>query len=112
MAYTVRFQYPGAAEAAPEETATAALDGRYRLSGARALRPSRIADDGRRTYIEWPPDRTLPAVYEIDPQGRESLVNGAMRDELFVIDGVARRLIFRIDRDVARADRIAPKGSR
>jgi type IV secretion system protein VirB9 len=113
MAYRVRFQYPGAGpEPAADAAQTAAVDGRYRLSGARALRPSRIADDGRHTYIEWPRDRTLPAVYALDANGQESLVNGAMRDELFVIDGVERRLVFRIDREVARAERVAPKRSR
>jgi type IV secretion system protein VirB9 len=110
MAYTVRFSYPGAgADSAADETATAPSQGTYRLSGDRALRPSRIADDGRHTYIEWPRDRTLPAVYAIDPEGRESLVNGAMRDDLFVVDSVAPTLIFRIDQHVARAERVRRK---
>ena len=106
MAYVVRFTYP-AAETASAETGPAALAGRYRLSGARALRPSRISDDGRHTYIEWPRDRTLPAVYALDERGQEALVNGMMRDDLFVIDAVVPRLVFRIDRDVARAERVA-----
>ena len=80
--------------------------GRYRLSGARALRPSRISDDGIHTYIEWPREAALPAVYSLDERGQESLVNGMMRDDLFVIDAVVRRLVFRIDRDVARAERV------
>ena len=82
------------------------------MSGAQALRPSSISDDGRHTYIEWPRDRTLPAVYSINPEGRESLVNGAMRDDLFVIDAVASKLVFRIDDNVARADRVVPKRKR
>lgn len=113
MAYTVRFSYPGSqAESIADEAPTQEVQGSYRLSGARALRPSRIADDGRHTYIEWPRDRALPAVYAIDSEGRESLVNGAMRDDLFVIDAVASRLIFRIDRHVARAERIRRKKAR
>ncbi len=113
MAYRVRFQYPAAdSDSVADEAPLAAVEGRYRLDGTRALRPSRISDDGRHTYIEWPPDRALPAVYAVDPDGQESLVNGAMRDDRFVIDGVARRLVFRIDRDVATAERVAPKGSR
>lgn len=113
MAYTVRFSYPGSqAESIADEAPTAEVQGSYRLSGARALRPSRIADDGRHTYIEWPRDRTLPAVYAIDAEGRESLVNGAMRDDLFVIDSVASKLVFRIDQHVARAERIRRKKAR
>ena len=111
MAFTVRFRYPGGAAAAAQEELPP-IDVAYRVSGARALRPSRIGDDGTHTYIEWPEDRSLPAVYAIDAQGQETLVNGGMRDGVFVIDGVAQRLVFRIDRNVARAVRIPPKRPR
>ncbi len=106
MAYVVRFTYPGAESESAAPDQGPAVEGRYRLSGARALRPSRISDDGQHTYIEWPRDRTLPAVYALDESGRESLVNGMMREDLFVIDAVVRRLVFRIDRQVARATRV------
>jgi len=107
MAYTVRYRYPEAGEdAAADDGAEMALAGRYRLSGARRLRPSRIGDDGRQTFIEWPADRPLPAVYGIGADGQETLVNGMMRDEVFVIDSVVQRLVFRIDRDVAHARRV------
>ncbi|HEX8641135.1 MAG TPA: TrbG/VirB9 family P-type conjugative transfer protein [Allosphingosinicella sp.] len=110
MAYTVRFRYPNG-EAAAEETAQAAtepsVEGRYRISGARSLRPAGISDDGVHTYIEWPPERELPAVYALLADGRETLVNGMMRDEVYVIDEVVPRLVFRIDRREARAVRVA-----
>jgi len=113
MAYTVRFSYPGGApDSIADEAPTDELAGHYRVSGDGALRPSRIADDGRHTYIEWPRDRALPAVYSVDSEGRESLVNGAMRDDLFVVDAVVSKLVFRIDGRVARAVRIAPKRKR
>jgi type IV secretion system protein VirB9 len=105
MPYVVRFTYP-AADATAEAEPAGAVAGRYRLSGARALRPSRISDDGIHTYIEWPRDRALPAVYALDERGQESLVNGMMRDDLFVIDAVVHRLVFRIDRDTAQAERV------
>ncbi|MEA3018360.1 MAG: type secretion system protein VirB9, partial [Sphingomonadales bacterium] len=106
MAYSVRFRYPDAGEDAADDGAELALAGRYRLSGARRLRPSRIGDDGRQTFIEWPQDRPLPAVYGVGPDGQETLVNGMMRDDVFVIDSVVQRLVFRIDRDVAQARRV------
>ena len=111
MAYTVRFRYPSAPSAAAD-TPTTGVEGRYRLSGAHALRPSRIADDGVHTYIEWPHDTSLPAVYALNSAGQETLVNGGMRDGLFVIDGISQRLVFRIDQNVAHADRVAPRASR
>ena len=111
MAYTVRFRYPNA-QAAAEEAPAGHVEGRYRLSGAHALRPSRIADDGVHTYIEWPREASLPAVYALNAEGQETLVNGGMRDGLFVIDGISPRLVFRIDDNVARADRVMPRASR
>ena len=111
MAYTVRFRYPNVQTAANEAQASN-IEGRYRLSGAHALRPSRIADDGVHTYIEWPHEASLPAVYALNTQGQETLVNGGIRDGLFVIDGISQRLVFRIDSNVARADRVSPRASR
>lgn len=112
IAYTVRFHYP-----APSDSATASADdapsangqGRYKLGGDKALRPSAISDDGRHTYISWPRDRSLPAVYALNEAGKETLVNGMMRDDVFVIDSVSQRLVFRMDKRVARADRLKPR---
>lgn len=111
MAYTIRFRYPAPAGLASAE-AEVIVEGRYRLSGERTLRPSRISDDGRHTYIEFPRDHAIPAIYAVDDRGQESLVNGMMRDDLFVIDAVVPRLVFRIDRHVARATRVAPQTAR
>ncbi len=105
MAYTVRFTYPPLA-AQDEELADPAAEGRYRLGGDKALRPSEISDDGIHTYIRWPKDRALPAVYAVTDAGQEMLVNGMMReDDLFVIDSISRKLVFRIDGNTATATR-------
>ena len=103
--YTVRFHYPPAA-AAEEETPAAASEGRYRLGGDKALRPSEISDDGTHTYIRWPRDRSLPAVYGVTDTGAETLVNGMMREgDVFVIDDIWKKLVFRVDRHAATATR-------
>lgn len=109
--YSVR--HVGGGELTISEVQESALElcggakGRYKVSGDRAIQPSGIDDDGVRTYITWPADATLPAVYALDAKGNEALVNGMMRDDIFVIDDVAPRLVFRLDRQVARATRIA-----
>lgn len=109
MAYTVQFHYPTppALAAAPSRIA-----GYYKLTGARTLMPSRISDDGQRTFVEWPKDVDLPAVYAIDARGHEALINGMMRDDRLVIDAVVPRLVFRIDQQIARAVRLDPKKQR
>lgn len=110
MAYTVRFRYPPAPSEPQDEAATAAGEGHYRLGGSKAVRPSEISDDGIHTYIRWPRDRSLPAVYAVGDAGQEMLVNGMMReDDVFVIDSVTRKLVFRIDKQVATATRIRPR---
>jgi type IV secretion system protein VirB9 len=111
MAYTVRFSYPTPSRAMvmPPGVAAVAPTTRYRVSGDRKLRPSAISDDGIKTYIEWPADAAMPAIYAVNDQGREALVNGVVQDKLFVIDGVARKLLFRIDKKIARAIRIVPR---
>ena len=118
MAYTVRFRYPPPPGSAPagaasnnSQQAAQAPRGRYRVSGDRAIRPSGIDDDGARTYIEWPASHTLPAIYSIDAKGNEMLVNGNMREGIYVIDSVVPKLIFRLDKQIARATRVDKGGA-
>ena len=106
-AYTVRFRYPNSGnDGFADDAASAAGQGRYRLGGDKALRPSEISDDGKHTYIRWPREQALPAVYAVGATGQEMLVNGMMRDDVFVVDNVAEKLVFRIDKAVATATRV------
>ena len=77
----------------------------YRLRGDRSVRPAEISDDGNKTRIRFAPDQSLPAIFAIGPTGDEQLVNGHMRGDVFVIDRVWQELVFRIDKDRARAER-------
>lgn len=106
--YTVRFRYPntGANSAFSDDAPSAAGEGRYRLGGNAALRPSEISDDGKHTYIRWPREVALPAVYALGESGQEMLVNGMMREDVFVVDSVASKLVFRIDKTTATATRV------
>ncbi len=109
MAYTVRFRYATPAAVTVVANDAALGPGRYKLSGDKALRPSAIDDDGVHTYVAWGPDQTLPAIFAIDDKGNETLVNGMTRDGRFVIDAVANKLVFRIDRQTAAAVRVPQK---
>ncbi|MDP2182358.1 MAG: TrbG/VirB9 family P-type conjugative transfer protein [Actinomycetota bacterium] len=102
--FTVRFLHPGASAATPPEPAAQPV-GRYRLSGVRTLRPVAISDDGERTSIEWRDQQAIPAIFAIDDRGDEILVEGHVRGGLYVIDAVHRTLLFRLDRQTARASR-------
>jgi type IV secretion system protein VirB9 len=81
-------------------------EGRYRISGERALRPAQIGDDGVHTYIIWTEEQALPAVFAISPTGTEEMVDGYMRQGIFTIDRIHQKLVFRIDKKAAKAERI------
>lgn len=117
MPWTVRFDYP--AEQAAEETSEFVqvsdklrLLSRYRIGGDRILRPASVSSDADHTFIRWPEEQPIPAVFEIGLNGEERLVNGGMRGPEFVVDGVPPKLVFRIDGRAAYAVRIPPKKAR
>jgi type IV secretion system protein VirB9 len=116
--YTVHFRYP-AAKTDPDDpqyvdvSTLARRLNRYRVSGDQLLRPLNVSDDGQRTYVSWPKGAPIPAIYVPDTSGGERLANGMMGiDDVYVIDGVPQLLTFRIDDNVARAERINPRKAR
>jgi len=116
--FNVRFRYGREASQTADNgyvdvSAAARKLSHYRISGDRLLRPSSVSDDGRKTFVQWPPGVSLPAIYALDAQGREMLVNGMMgTDDIYVIDGAPQRLTFRLDHAVARAERVSSKRRR
>ena len=103
--YAVTFDYARPRMAPPGAAAMERVAARYRLHGTRAIRPDAIHDDGQKTYMIWRADQPQPAIFAIDAHGKETLVNGAMRDGRYVVDSVADRLVFRLDRRTASAVR-------
>lgn len=81
----------------------------WRVKGDAAVRPASISDDGVRTLITFPDGQPLPAIFAIGPAGGEQVVNGYMRQGVFVIDEVWPSLVFRIDARKAIAERIVRK---
>lgn len=82
----------------------------YKLRGDDKVRPSELFDDGSKTWISFADHQPLPAVFAIGPSGDEQVVNGYMRQGYFVIDRVHEELIFRIDKEKAKAHRLAQRG--
>lgn len=84
----------------------------YRITGEASLRPTQISDDGTRTFLVWGENQALPAVFAVNPFGDEEIVDGYMRAGIYTIDRVYPRLVFRIDRKAAKAERIIKDGDR
>lgn len=105
-AYHVKLVYPSPSRG----TATVNIEPsfEYSISGAKAIRPVSVYQEGVRTIIEWPDDAALPGIFMIE-NGNEALVNGEMQDGRFVIPGMPEKLVFRLDRKTAYATRKALK---
>lgn len=97
------------AASAPASAPAATPAASYRLSGDNSLRPVQIGDDGVHMYIQWSADQALPAVFAVNPQGGEEMVDGYMREGVFTVDRVYPELIFRIDKKSAKAVRTMAK---
>lgn len=57
--------------------------------------PAFVFDDGRFTYLRYPGNREVPAVFHVLGDGSETLLNARMEDDLLVVDRVSRRLMLR-----------------
>ena len=103
--YVVQLSYAVAPGVRAQDPTYVLAGGTWQVTGDRNLRPFEIHDDGVKTYIQWAPDQALPAVFAITPSGGEEVVDGYMRDSVFVIDRVHPKLVFRIDGHTAIARR-------
>ena len=109
IVYAMRFQYPHvtrrrstartrrwrvdralqqAEHAAPHNTD-------YWFCGSKALEPQAAWDDGAQTHLVFSSRQQLPAVFRLNADGSESLVNLHMRGAQMVIQGIARRWVLR-----------------
>lgn len=104
----LRYTYPRM------DTATALTTGstNYRLSGAKAIRPTSVTDDGQRTRIVWSRDVAMPAVFLVDDNGREALVNGRVEGGTYLVEGVGKRFVFRLGEATAYATRRIARSSK
>ena len=63
--------------------------------GSQDIVPTLVYDDGRFTYLRFPGNREVPAVFHVLGDGSETLVNARMEDDQLVVDRVSRRLMLR-----------------
>ncbi|KQM41314.1 TrbG/VirB9 family P-type conjugative transfer protein [Sphingomonas sp. Leaf10] len=104
--FQLRFDTAPAAAPAAEPVRAVGMPGRYRLSGSRLARPVAISDDGERTQLMFDASATLPAIYARDAQGHETLVSMRRDQDVWVIDRVWPRYVFRLGAATAEAKRV------
>ena len=78
------------------------LNYNYALSGNDTIKPVRVFDDGRFTYLEFSNETVnLPAVFDVDERGYESMVNIRTVGRHMVIEKVGSLFTLRYDKEHA-----------
>lgn len=115
LIYSLSFRYPeeeAAAEAAKlkaadelrkksnvkERLAEAKKDGMnfdYWSAGSPEISPTAARDDGRFIYLTFSNNRDMPAVYEVDEQDNEALVNTSVDGNTIIVQRMNRKLVLR-----------------
>jgi type IV secretion system protein VirB9 len=104
--YSVRFLYPEPVMAyvAPPLPPPPPVDRNhaYSYQGSAKAAPTQLFDDGQATYFAFGRDDDLPAIFAVDPDGGEAVVNSHMRDGYIVVDRLAAGFVLRRGKDVTR----------
>lgn len=67
----------------------------YSYAGDKNLRPKRVFDDGTFTYFDFKKPDVTPAVFSVDEQGNESLVNFNAEGSYIVVNSIGRQFTLR-----------------
>ena len=104
--YAVRFVYPTPAVAMvvppPPPPPPEDKNHAYSYQGSTKALPTRLFDDGQATYFAFARDEDLPAIYAVEPDGGEAVVNSHMRDGYVVVDRVAPGFVLRRGSEVTK----------
>ena len=107
VVYTLRFAYPPDAPSGTVAAPSQPVDpnaflplpekrnNAYTYSGDVDLVPMRVFDDGVSTYFKWSSGILTPAVYALNSDNSESIVNYASRGDYFVVEQIARAFVLR-----------------
>lgn len=118
MFWQINFRYPEdiAARQAAEAEAQALqarlnqsvepepINWNYWAKGSPEVTPSKVFDDGRFTYLHFDGNSEMPAIYTVNPDGSESLVNTHIDPEnpgTIAVHKVAQQLVMRKGQSVA-----------
>jgi type IV secretion system protein VirB9 len=108
LVYALRFEYP--APAAPvvvkaEEAPPAPpqdVNHAYSYEGSPQNLPVRLFDDGQATYFRFAEGMSYPAIFAVEADRTESVVNFHVRDGYLVVDRLAHGFVLRRGKDETR----------
>ncbi len=111
--YDIRFVYPNEELAATTTVAAVEVplsdaappdswNFAYSYQGSKITLPARVFDDGRFTYFQWLPSVDTPAVFAVQPDGKEALVNHITRGRYLVVEQIAPQFVLRSGSEVTQ----------
>jgi len=108
ITYLIRFRYPETEAFASLVPSAADKDGpnfnlNYKIAGAKSVQPLHVFDDGQFTYFEFDRTRSLPAIFVVGADGKESLVNYRMEGVYVVVERLGDFYTMRSGRETATA---------
>ncbi|MBL4625736.1 MAG: TrbG/VirB9 family P-type conjugative transfer protein, partial [Flavobacteriales bacterium] len=71
------------------------LNFHYTMKGSDVLAPIRTFDDGEFTFFQFPGEIDTPAIFLVNRQNEESIVNYHVRGNFIVVERIASRFILR-----------------
>jgi type IV secretion system protein VirB9 len=99
--YELRFEYPPPAipsVTAPQPPASRPpedVNHAYSYAGSTLNLPTRVFDDGHVTYFRFADDASLPAIFAVEADDSEAVVNFRSQDGYVVVDRLARAFVLR-----------------
>ncbi|THD67260.1 TrbG/VirB9 family P-type conjugative transfer protein [Phenylobacterium sp.] len=104
--FSVRFTYPppvyAIVEPPPLPPPPIDRNHAYSFQGSDKNLPDRMFDDGLATYFTFRSQEDLPAIFAVEPDGQESVVNSHMKDGYIVVDRIARGFVLRRGSEVTK----------
>jgi type IV secretion system protein VirB9 len=104
--YSVRFLYPPVAVAVVEPPAPPPppidRNHAYSYQGSTKSLPTRLFDDGQSTYFAFADDADLPAIYAVETDGGEAVVNSHILAGYIVVDRTAPGFVLRRGTEVTK----------
>jgi type IV secretion system protein VirB9 len=105
--YAVRFVYPPppappASAAPPVAAPVQDLNHSFSYQGSAKLLPARVFDDGKATYFQFAEGADYPAIFAVEADGEEAVVNTSARSGYVVVDRMARGFVLRQGAEVLR----------
>ena len=103
--YTLHFLYPEVALAKVVVAASAPqpetppppkmVNNAYSFDGSEKIVPTQIFDDGHSTYFQFREGEAYPAIFSVDADGAEAVINSSTRGPYVVVDRTARSFVLR-----------------